>query len=186
MERIGRRVRAGGEREPIRRGDDQHAAGAQRTRALAQEALVIPDVLDHLQRGHRVERRRAHRQGREVGAKERCLRVGRRGMLDRHLVVVEPDHPPRDRRNQRRAVTLAAPDLEHQLAAQVGEQGFIGRLMPLELVVLRRDPGEGAFAGERQRARIVDLQGWGLRGESGTALAVTITLWVKTVDPSLP
>jgi hypothetical protein len=30
-------------------GDDQHAAGAQRTRALAQEALVIPDVLDHLQ-----------------------------------------------------------------------------------------------------------------------------------------
>jgi len=61
MERIGRRVRAGGEREPIRRGDDQHAARAQRTRAPAQEALVIPDMLDHLQRRHRVERRRAHR-----------------------------------------------------------------------------------------------------------------------------
>ncbi len=107
-------------------------------------------------------------------------------MLDRHLVVVEPDHPSRDCRNQCRAVTLAASDLEHQMAAQVGEQGLIGRLVPPEPVVLRRDPGQGAFAGERQRAGIVDLQGWGLRGESGTALAVTITPWVKTVDPRLP
>ena len=55
VERVERRVAAGGERDPVRRREQQRAAGGQHPSALAQEPLLVPEVLDDLQRHHRVD-----------------------------------------------------------------------------------------------------------------------------------
>ena len=118
--------------------------------ALQQEALLVPQVLDHLQVRHHVDRAGADRQRGEVAPHRAHARVDLRDVGGGERVVVQPDDLPRGGAEQVRAVALTAPGLEHhRTRAVVGEVQVCG-LVPAEPVVLLRDAGDGAFPGERQ------------------------------------
>ena len=152
VERVERRVAAGGERDAVGRREQQRAAGGQHPSALAQEPLLVPEVLDDLQRHHRVDHAVAHRQRDEVGPGRRHPRVAPPDVPDRLRVVVEREHLRRPACEQVGPVPLAAARLQHDAPAP-RRQRLVDDQVPSEPVVLPRDPGHGALARERQLIR---------------------------------
>ena len=137
---------------PVGRREQQRAAGRQHPSALAQEPPLVPEVLDDLQRHHRVDHAVAHRQRDEVGPRRRHPRVAPPDVPDRLRVVVEREHPRRPAREQVGPVPLAAPRLQHDAPAPRRQRLVDDQVAP-EPVVLPRDPGHGPLAGERQLIR---------------------------------
>ena len=62
VERVDRRVAAGGERDPVGRGHQQYTAGPQHSKALGDELPLVPKVFDHLKVDHYVDSRVGQRQ----------------------------------------------------------------------------------------------------------------------------
>ena len=76
-------------------------------------------------------------------------------MYDRRAVVVDAEHRPRGFSQEVGAVSLAAAHLEHRRSRHVRDEVPVGGFVAAEPVVLGRDAGHGALAGERQRVRVV-------------------------------
>lgn len=120
--------------EAVRRRDEQLAAGRRPLDELAEEATRIGEVLDHLE-GHdevealadRAELRHVERAEREIAqAMPRGCDRDRLGAVDRHDAVRVP-------RQQRRAVSLAASDVEHALPRSAGGREPVGCQVALEI-----------------------------------------------------
>ena len=73
-------------------------------------------------------------------------------MGDSRLVIVQPDDTPCHVGDQIGAITLAATCLEHVTTRAAVRQPLIDHLMAAEPVVLLRQAGNRAFAGQGQGA----------------------------------
>ena len=115
-------TQAGGEGEPVRRGDDQDAAGPGDAGQLAHVVAGRPDVLEHLE-GHRHVDRAVVERERRQRTPQVCrllATVGPRGVRGGHRVVVDADHA--DARpgvgEEARGIPLAAAGVEDDAGAR--------------------------------------------------------------------
>ena len=83
-------------------------------------------------------------------------RIARLHVLDRRLVVIQPDHTARHVGDQVGSVALTAAGLEHVAARASSGQPLIDHLMAAEPVVFLRQPGDRALPGEGERTSPAD------------------------------
>ncbi len=108
VERVDRGVAAGGEGDAVRGRHQQHPAGPQHPQAFGDELSLVPQVFDHLEVDHHIDRRRRQRQLGEVALTHVDAGVASADVRDRGLVVVETDHAAGHVGDQVGAVALAA------------------------------------------------------------------------------
>ena len=122
-----------------RRRDDERAAGPKNTSCLAYEPLRVREMLDRLERAHRVEAPVVERKRLDVSDREVHVRsaVAVACVGDGLLISVDAKDVTRDRREVRAPVADAAARIENVAPAAVRECEFVS------LQVQRHDPGLG-------------------------------------------
>ena len=112
-------------------------------------------MFDHLEVDHDINVAVGQRQLGQVAVPHLHPRIPGAHVRDGRLVVVQPDHAARHVGDQVGAVALAAAGLEHVAPRAAAGQPLVDHLVAAEPVVLLRQAGNSALAGQRQTRRTV-------------------------------
>ena len=159
---------AGREGQPVRRGDDQPAAGPQHPCGVAHEGVLVPQVLHDLAADHDVGARVGEGERDQVRPHRMHAGMMARDMSQGRLVEVQPgDQGGAGLGEERPAVPLAAPGLDHHGVPHrhLPAHPAVRRDVPLVPVVLPRHAGQRPLTGELE-AGGMGRRRHGVRGDS--------------------
>ena len=155
VERVERRVAAGGEGDPVGGADEKFTAGSENSEAFAQELTLIPQVLDHLEIDDNVNRVVRQWKLGEVAVEHLDAGVAGTDVLDRGDVVVEAGNLCCDVRNHVGAVAFSGTGLEDSAVRAALQKCAVHHFVASEPVVLLGDSWHGSFARQGQGCVLV-------------------------------